>query len=537
MTLTVKSLGMALFATTLTLSVAGCAKNAVTGENNFLLVGKDWDLDVGRQQYSPLRQTQGGDYTADPEVEAYVREVGTKLAKQSDVALPYEFNVINSSVPNAWALPGGKISINRGLLTEMNSEAELAAVLGHEIIHAASRHGARGQSRGILAQVGVVAATVAGSREGYAQLAQLGATVGAQLVTTKYGRDAELESDLFGMEYMKRAGYDVQGAVDLQRTFVQLSEGNQQDFISGLFSSHPPSQSRVAANIATAQRLGTGGTVGKDRYERMMNRLRQTEPAYEKFEEAQQAFADGNTSQAKSLVEQAIRVEPREGHFHSLLGDIAGKNKQWNTAKQSYDKAISLNDELFYYYLQRGKAYQQTNNMNAAKADYEKSMQLLPTEDAQLGLADVARVSGDTAAANRLYTALAEGDGSAAAAAKQRLGISDTGSNTGSNTVASNAGAVSAAEFSRTPGKFLRVRHGRGPNGDLAIELTNTTSFNIDNIVLEYRFGKATSGQRSSISGSVAAGKKRVIDTGTRLSEAQLDALTVFVNQARGAGN
>jgi len=466
-------------------------------------------------------------------VEAYVREVGTKLAKQSDVALPYEFNVINSSVPNAWALPGGKISINRGLLTKMNSEAELAAVLGHEIIHAASRHGARGQSRGIVAQVGVVAATVAGSRNGYGQLAQLGSTIGAQLVTTKYGRDAELESDLFGMEYMKRAGYDVQGAVDLQRTFVKLSEGNQPDFIQGLFSSHPPSQSRVAANIATAQRLGTGGTVGKDRYARVMSRLRETEAAYEKFEEAQKAFADGNSAQAKSLVEQAIRVEPREGHFHSLLGDIASNNRQWNTAKKSYDKAISLNDELFYYYLQRGRVNQQTNNMSAAKRDYEKSIELLPTEDGQLGLADVARVSGDTATANRLYTALAQGDSSAAATARERLG----GNNAGNASVAANSGNVSAAEFNRTPGKFLRVRHGRGANGDLAVELTNTTSFGIDGIVLEYRFGNARSGQQSRISGSVAAGSRRVIDTGTRLSESQLDALTVYVRQARRIGS
>ncbi len=534
MTLSTKSMASVLIATSLTLSIAGCAKNAVTGENNFLLVGTDWDLGIGRQQYAPLRQMQGGDYTADPDVEAYVREVGIKLAKQSDVALPYEFNVINSSVPNAWALPGGKISINRGLLTKMNSEAELAAVLGHEIIHAASRHGARGQSKGIVAQVGVVAATVAGSKEGYGQLAQLGATIGAQLITTKYGRDAELESDLYGMEYMKRAGYDVQGAVDLQRTFVALSEGRQQDFLSGLFSSHPPSQSRVSANIATAQRLGTGGTVGKDRYARVMSRLRKTEPAYEKFEEAQKAFAEGNSAQAKTLVDQAIRIEPRDGHFYSLLGDIAGKNKQWKTAKRNYDKAISMNDDLFYYYLQRGKVFQQTNNINAAKADYEKSMQLLPTEDAQLGLADVARVSGDTATANRLYTALAQGDSEAAAYARQQLG----GSNAGSAPVAGTSTAsVSAAEFNRTPGKFLRVRHGRGPDGDLAVELSNTTSFTIDNIVLEYRFGNATSGQQSRIGGSVAAGRKRLINTGTRLSESQLNRLTVYVRSARRVGS
>jgi len=505
----------ALVAFVLTVGLAACAKNPVTGAKDFILVSNDWDREVGARQYLPLRQMQGGDYTADPEVEAYVREVGIRIAKMSDRPFPYEFNVINSSVPNAWALPSGKISINRGLLTKMNSEAELAAVLGHEIIHAASRHGARGMSKGMVAQVGIVAATVAGDREGYGQLAQFGAQLGAQLITTKYGRDAELESDLYGMEYMKRAGYDVQGAVDLQRTFVKLSEGRQQDFLSGLFSSHPPSQARVNANIATAKRLGTGGTVGRERYQRVMSRLRRTEKAYESFENAQKAYAKGDLSTAQRLTNQAIRIEPRDGHFHSLLGDIAGKKNQWGTAKQKYDQAISLNPELFYYYVQRGKVHQRTNNVRAAKADFERSMKLLPTEDAQAGLGDVARLNGDLATAKKYYNSASKGRGAASKHAIAQL---------------------AELEFGDTPGKFLRVRHGRGKAGDLAIELTNVTGSAIGNIVLEYRFNGAKKGQQANISGTVAAGKQRIINTGTKLSEKQLNSLKVFVINARMIG-
>ena len=496
----------------ITIVLAGCARNAVTGQNNFLLVSADWDRQVGAQQYLPLRQQQGGDYTADPAVEAYVREVGMKLARVSDVDLPYEFNVINSSVPNAWALPSGKISINRGLLTEMNSEAELAAVLGHEIIHAASRHGARAMSRGIVAQVGVVAATVAGSREGYGQLAQLGASVGAQLVTTKYGRDAELESDLFGMEYMKRAGYDLQGAVELQQTFVKLSEGQRQDFISGLFSSHPPSQARVNANIATAMRLGSGGTAGEERYQQVMKHIKDMQPAYEKFDQAQKAFAKGDYNSASRLVNEAIRIEPRDAHFHSLQGDVASQRKQWTSARQNYDKAIALDDELFYYYLQRGKVHQQTNNIVAAKADFERSMRLLPTEDAQLGLGDAARLSGDQAAANRFYAAAATGSGPAAELAKAQLTDSPVESE---------------------PDSILQVRHGVDREGRLVVELTNTTNSEIDNIVLEYRLSGSRSGQQARISGSVAAGAKRIVKPGTRLTPQQVNSLKVSVTQAR----
>ena len=173
------------------------ATNPVTGNKELSLISEAQELSIGKQQYEPLRQAQGGDYVADAVVGSYVNEVGQKLAAVSDRKLPYEFKVLNNSVPNAWALPGGKISINRGLLTELKSEAELAAVLGHEIVHAAAKHGAKGMQRTMLLQGAVALATIAVATQNadYANLAQMGAGVGAQLINQKYGRDAERESD------------------------------------------------------------------------------------------------------------------------------------------------------------------------------------------------------------------------------------------------------------------------------------------------------------------------------------------------------
>jgi len=230
----------------LTLSLlTGCATNPVTGKKELSLVSEAQELAIGAKQYSPARQSQGGDYVVDRQLTTYVNPVGRRLAAVSDRKLPYEFKVLNSSVPNAWALPGGKISINRGLLTELRSESELAAVLGHEIVHAAARHGAQQMSKGMLLQTAVLGTVVATQGKDYGNLAQMGANIGAQLISQKYGRDAERESDYYGMQYMVRAGYDPQGAVDLQRTFVKLSEGQRQDWLSGLFASHPPSHERV----------------------------------------------------------------------------------------------------------------------------------------------------------------------------------------------------------------------------------------------------------------------------------------------------
>jgi len=108
-------------------ALAACGINPVTGKKELQFVSTAQEVQIGQQNYAPTRQSQGGDFIVLPEVSKYVNEVGQKLAAASDRPLPYEFSVLNSSVPNAWALPGGKIAVNRGLLTELDNEAELAA--------------------------------------------------------------------------------------------------------------------------------------------------------------------------------------------------------------------------------------------------------------------------------------------------------------------------------------------------------------------------------------------------------------------------
>ena len=197
-------------------TLSACSVNPVTGKREMVLMSTAQEIEMGKQNYAPMQQSQGGAYDVDPELTAYVQRVGNKVAAQSNVNLPYEFVVLNNSVPNAWALPGGKIAINRGLLTELESESELAAVLGHEAVHAAARHSAKQQSTAMLMQVGVMGTMVVASDSDYGNLIAGGASVLAQAGLAKYGRNAELESDYYGMQYMSAAGYDPQGAGTLQ---------------------------------------------------------------------------------------------------------------------------------------------------------------------------------------------------------------------------------------------------------------------------------------------------------------------------------
>ena len=119
--------------------LAGCSKNPVTGKKEFAPYSTADESVLGNQHYRPLQQAQGGRFGMDPCLAAYVRQVGRRVAAVSHrKMLPYEFVVLNNSTPNAWALPGGKIGVNRGLLPEMGNEAGRAAVLSHEVSHAAA---------------------------------------------------------------------------------------------------------------------------------------------------------------------------------------------------------------------------------------------------------------------------------------------------------------------------------------------------------------------------------------------------------------
>ena len=222
--------------------IAGCSTNPVTGRSELVLLSESQEIALGEKNYLANQQASGGPFLLDEPLTRYVSDLGAKLAAVSDrPTLPYEFVVLNSGVPNAWAMPGGKIAINRGLLVLLESEAELAAVIGHEIVHAAARHTAQAQTRQTALSAGVVGLELlTGQRLG--QLQQTGVKYGGQLLLSRYGREQELEADLYGMRYMAKAGFDPEGAVQLQQKFVQLSaQRGQQNTLEALFASHPPS--------------------------------------------------------------------------------------------------------------------------------------------------------------------------------------------------------------------------------------------------------------------------------------------------------
>ena len=478
------------------IGLLGCATNPVTGKSELSIISESWELKTGKQHYLPMRQSQGGDYVADPKVQDYVSQVGNRLAAVSDRKLPYEFFVVNDGTANAWALPGGKIAIHRGLLTELKSEAELAAVLSHEIVHAAAKHGAKNMQRGMLLQSTIALAGAAAENSNYTEYAEQAAELGATLISTKYGRDAERESDLFGMNYMARAGYDPMGAVDLQQTFVNISRSRQSNALAPLFASHPPSSERLANNRAHATTLPKGGERGTVSYQQTMQRLQITKPAYQAYEKATAAFAEADFPTARALAKKAIKIEPNEAHFFGLLGDIASINDRLAAAQKHYREAIRLNDRFFYPHLQSGLISQELGELVAAKASLKRSIALLPTASAYNALGEIAESEGNAAQAKKYFAAASKDNGETGQAALTAL-------------VRLNVAA--------NPGAYITTTLELAGSGEWIIALHNTAPRDFTGLKLALAYADQNGRvqhKQLSLGGHISAQNRRRINSG-----------------------
>ena len=491
-----------------TTGLSACAVNPVTGDRNFQIYGTDWEQQVGTQMYAPMKQSQGGEFILDPELTAYVQGVGNRLAAQArrKDQLQFEFSVLNDSTPNAWALPGGKIVVNRGLLINLSSEAELAAVLGHEIVHADAAHGARAQSKGMLTQVGAIATMVIlGSTiesQSGRQVAMMVPALGAQLLNQKYGRDAERESDEFGMLYMSEAGYNPQGAVELQKTFVELSKERNESWINGLFASHPPSMERVRNNIKTAEGLPAGGEMGREIYQQKMAYLNRVQPAYQAYDEARKAVAEDQVDVAQEKINRALSIEPRESLFHDLQGDIFALQDQNKRALKSYQKAVRANPGFFYGYLRQGQMQYLLDEPGPARSNLTQSLELMPTAEAHYLLGMLDKGQGNISGAMEHFTVAAESESETSQKATRELVLLDLQNN---------------------PGKYVGSRVAVDSENQVWVQFGNLTQVPVKNIVISYAWldqqGQTRQGKKT-FRGTLGGGEQDRMKLGIRLDDA-----------------
>ena len=258
-----RNLILSVLALTTAGTLGSCAVNPATGQGNIVLMSENREKEIGSEEHQKVLDSMP--LYNDPELLAYVRKVGNEMAKVSHRPdLEYEFNIIDSPEINAFALPGGYVYVNRGLLTFVNSEAELAAVLAHEIGHITARHAVQQHARTGLANVastvgGFVTAVATGSGYIGSQISQV-TSVWAQTGLSGFGREHELEADSLGAEYLYKAGYDPNAMIEV----ITILK-NQEDFnrrvnnssgsYHGLFATHPRNDTRLQQAVASVGKL------------------------------------------------------------------------------------------------------------------------------------------------------------------------------------------------------------------------------------------------------------------------------------------
>ena len=262
---------------------AGCALNPATGKKEFSLVTPAQEAAMGREGYGAA-VAEYGQYD-DAALAAYVDSVGRKVARASEQPeLPWKFTVLDDPVVNAFAMPGGYIYVTRGLLAHMQSEAQLAGVLGHEIGHVTARHSARQITKQQLAGLGLGLANVVSPEfRRYSPLAEQ--SLG--LLMLKYGRDDETQADDLGIRYATGAGFDPREIPGTYRTLQRIAEQSGQSLPSYL-STHPDPGSRAERTTGLAAKAAEGRTnliVRQRGYlERMRNLVYGENPRYGWFE-------------------------------------------------------------------------------------------------------------------------------------------------------------------------------------------------------------------------------------------------------------
>jgi predicted Zn-dependent protease len=247
------------------LSLAACAVNPVSGDRELALVSESQEIQIGRGVATAAEQQFG--LVEDAALQAYVHRLGTQLAQASErPELPWTFKVVDDPTPNAFAAPGGFIFITRGLLVLLRNEAELVAILGHEIGHVTARHSVAMMSRAQLAQLGLGIGSIISPT--VAQFGDLAAG-GLQLLFLSYGRDAERQADDLGYRYALEQGYDVREMVNVFAALQQSAQLAGQSPVPSWLASHPYPEDRIKRiekQLATLPAASPPRRIGEDDY-------------------------------------------------------------------------------------------------------------------------------------------------------------------------------------------------------------------------------------------------------------------------------
>ncbi len=388
--------------------LSGCATSPVTGET--ILVGmseaqeKQADAQVAPHQFS---QDLGA--IQDEAVNRYVAGVGQRMgALTHRPQMPYSYRVLNANYVNAYTFPGGAMGVTRGILADLDDEAQLAALLGHELGHVNARHAAQRQGQNLIAQAALAGLNVAAQNADWGGLMNIGGQIGASALLASYSREHEREADALGQEYLVKAGYPATGMVRLHQLLV-AEEKTAPSLLQTMFSTHPMSSERMQAAQAAADsryRISNSLDARRERFMDSTASLRRIRPTIEACKNGETAMAAKQYAKAQAEFQTALAKTPRD--YASNLRMAQCLQAQGQTAR-----AVSYADSAREIYPQEAQAYKLAGVLALQQRDAGRAFQHLDRFDRLLpgdaGITFLKGVSlegmGDRRAAAQHYAA------------------------------------------------------------------------------------------------------------------------------------
>ena len=333
-------------------SLSGCATSPVTGKS--ILVGmSEAQEKQADAQAAPHQFSQDLGAIQDESVNRYVSDLGQRMGALSHrPQMPYSYRVLNANYVNAYTFPGGAMGVTRGILADLDDEAQLAALLGHELGHVNARHAAQRQGQNMVAQAAIVGLNVAAQNSDWGGLVGIGSQIGASALLASYSREHEREADALGQEYLVKAGYPASGMVRLHQLLV-TEEKSTPSLLQTMFSTHPMSRERMEAAQAAADsryRISNSLDARRDRFMDSTASLRRIRPTIDACKNGETAMAAKQYAKAQTEFQTALAKTPRD--YASNLRMAQCLQAQGQTAR-----AANYADNAREIYPQEAQAY------------------------------------------------------------------------------------------------------------------------------------------------------------------------------------
>ena len=361
-------------------ALGGCATSPVSGERILVGMSEEQERQIDAQ-VSPHQFSQDMGAVQDEAVNRYVAGLGNRMDDLTHrPQMPYSYRVLNANYINAYTFPGGAMGVTRGIMTELNDEAELAALLGHEMGHVNARHAAQRQGQAMLAQAAVVGLAVATSDTQWGGLAAIGGQIGASALLSSYSRDNEREADALGQDYMVRAGYPASGMTQLHGLLVREAK-EKPSLLETMFSTHPMSSERLATAQRMAETKHAASLKASPQRERFMDStasLRRLKPAIDACKNGEAAMARKQLPQAQDQFAAALKHAPQDYAANLLMARCLAAQGRQKEAVRYADAARTIYPQEAQAQKLAGVLQLANKNPGAAAQHFEQFDRLLP---------------------------------------------------------------------------------------------------------------------------------------------------------------